>query len=229
VKREKSYLIKNIISTSVSVFPILLVVLLIRSFVVEPFRIPSGSMKPTLLEGDFILVKKFSYGINIPIINKSIFGINKPKNGDVIVFKHKNNVNMIKRVIGIPKDVILYNNKFIYINKKIQKQYDMGSTVDENNNNLQIHVRHKKEIIKNIQHDIYHIVGLKNRKYKFNNISVPKGKYFVMGDFRDNSQDSRIWGLVDKKFIIGKAFLIWMSWDNNSQDIRWERIGKDII
>lgn len=228
IKKEKSYIIKNTISIFVSIFPILFAVLLVRSFIAEPFRIPSGSMKPTLLEGDFILVKKFSYSINLPIFNKPIISLGKPKNGDVIVFKHNKNINMVKRIIGIPGDKLLYNNKFVYLNKKIQKQYDIGGTTDTNINKLQLHVRHKKEVIKNIKHDIYHIVGLKNRNYTFNNIHIPKNKYFVMGDFRDNSQDSRIWGLVDEKFIIGKAFLIWMSWDSNNKDIRWRRLGKDI-
>ena len=204
-------------------------VFFMRSFFFEPFLIPSGSMKPTLLEGDFIIVKKFKYDINIPILNKSMLRISDPKNGDVVVFKQKKNTNMIKRIVGIPQDEILYNNKFIYINGEIQKQYDIGANIDINGNNLSLHVRCKREVIKGIKHEIYHIVGLKNRSYKFNNIKVPRNKYFVMGDFRDNSQDSRIWGLVDRKCIIGKAILIWMSWDKINKDIRWDRIGKKII
>jgi signal peptidase I len=186
-------------------------------------------MKPTLLEGDFILVKKFTYDINIPIINKNLFHLSNPKNGDVIVFKNPQKINMIKRIVAIPNETVIYNNKLLYIDGNIQKQYDIGSTVDKNINGLILNVRRKKEIIKDIKHDIYHIIGLKNRKYEFNNILVPKKRYFVMGDFRDNSQDSRIWGLVSKDQIIGKAVLIWMSWDNNNSDIRWNRIGKSIL
>lgn len=118
--------------------------------------------------------------------------------------------------------------KNIYINYKIQKQFDIGSDIDKNINGLILNVRYKQEIIKNIKHDIFHIIGLKNRNYEFNNIIIPNDSYFVMGDFRDNSQDSRIWGIINKNQIIGKAILIWMSWDNNHYDIRWERIGKYI-
>jgi len=225
---SKNYILKNVISISISIFPILLAVFLVRSFLFEPFRIPSGSMKPTLLEGDFIIVKKFNYDINIPILNTSVFNLSKPTHGDVIVFKHKKNVTMIKRVVAIPGNKILYNNKFIYINNMIQKQYDIGGTTDKNINGLVLNVRYKKELLGNIKHDIYHIIGLKNRKYKFNNIEIPKNSYFVLGDFRDNSQDSRVWGLVHKKDILGKAILIWMSWDQNNKDIRWNRIGKKI-
>ena len=173
---ENGYLLNNIKSISYSLFPIFLLVFIIRSFLFEPFRIPSGSMKPTLLEGDFILVEKYKYDIKIPIINKILFNFNDPKYGDVIVFKHGKNTNMIKRIVGLPQDKILYSKKFVYINGEIQKQYDLGSTTDMNNNKLLLHVRHKKEVIKNIRHEIYHIVGLKSRKYKFNNIIRPKDK-----------------------------------------------------
>jgi len=225
---KDQFALKQIIEISKSIFPILLTVFFIRSFLFEPFRIPSGSMKPTLLEGDFIIVKKYSYDLNLPFLKTSILNINDPRSGDIIVFKHKRNINMVKRIVGIPEDKIFYKNKFIYINEKIQKQFDMGGTTDKNKNDLLLHVRKKKELIKNIRHDIYHIVGLKNRKYEFNNIKIKKNKYFVMGDFRDNSQDSRVWGLVDRKDIIGKVEIIWMSWDYTNKDVRWNRLGKKI-
>ena len=200
---------------------ILIIVLITRVFIIEPFVIPSGSMKPTLLIGDFIFVNKFIYTIKIPIIEKNI-NISKPKRGDVIIFKQKETY-FIKRIIGLPGDKIEYKNKKLYINK-IQIKHKYTGEIIKNTNSFNF-----EEIIdsKTI-YNIYYNKNYKFNNYKHNNIEVPKFSYFVLGDNRDNSDDSRYWGFVKEKNIIGKAFIKWLSFDNIENNIRWNRILKII-
>lgn len=182
-----------------SIIYILIAIFLIRSYIIEPFRIPSGSMEPTILIGDFILVNKFKYTF--------MANISKPKRGDIIVFKHKSGLLYIKRLIGLPGDKIEYKNKKIYINNiQIKTEYNGKFLSDIDRNCF-------KEII-NINKK-YNIC-LKNdnkEEYKFNNITIPDNLYFVLGDNRDNSDDSRYWGFVDKKDLLGEALLVWMNYD----------------
>ena len=173
--------------------------LFIRTFVVQAFKIPSGSMKPTLLVGDHILVNKFIYGIKIPFIDKNIIKLGKPKRGDVVVFKYPLDTkkDYIKRVIGLPGDKVELANKQLRIN---------GKVMDD-------------------PHASYSVYGnLRN----FGPIIVPAHHLFVMGDNRDESSDSRVWGFVPYAYLKGKAFLIYWSWDRTDFGVRWSRLG-DIV
>lgn len=213
-------------------FPILLIVLILRCFLAEPFRIPSGSMRPTLLEGDFVLVNKYEYGLRLPFTGQTLIGVRKPKRGEVMVFKHmkgKESIDMIKRVVGLPGDHIQYKNKTLYINGELAKQKFISELIDKNaGENRGWPVRHAIETLGGIQHDIFlHITSAE----PFQEFTVPPDCYFVMGDNRDNSDDSRSWGFVKDNEILGRAMWVWMSWDLSKpwwkcfQCIRWERIG----
>jgi signal peptidase I len=214
-------------------FPVILIVFLIRSFIVEPFRIPSGSMLPSLYIGDFILVNKSSYGVRLPIVNAKIFDVGSPKRGDVMVFRFPKDpsINYIKRVVGIPGDRILYKDKKLYINGRLMTQSDgrpyfFTPGGEERGEALRV-----TENLDGVKHDI-----LKTDQSELSRpeIVVPKGNYFVMGDNRDHSNDSRYWDFVPDENLVGKAFLIWFSWDMSWQDrkfwqrIVWERIGSPI-
>ncbi len=208
-----------------SLFPVILIVLLLRSFLVEPFRIPSGSMMPTLLIGDFILVNKYAYGVRLPVVNKKIIDIGKPKRGDVAVFRYPKDpsTDYIKRVIGLPGDRIAYYNKQIFVNgvpmalKDKELYVGVGSGVPHSG------TRVKLENLDGVEHDI--LVD-KNRARINAEFVVPERHYFVMGDNRDNSNDSRYWGTVPQENLVGRAFMIWMNWDNGA--VNWERIGEYI-
>ncbi|GLS27253.1 signal peptidase I [Marinibactrum halimedae] len=192
-----------------SFFPVLFVVLVLRSFLVEPFQIPSSSMEPTLEIGDFILVNKFTYGIRLPVVRTKVFDINTPKRGDVMVFfpPHKKQY-YIKRVIGLPGDKIQYTNNVLYINGEKQPQSLVASlpaarpmfqltteTLDGREHTMK----------KSIQPGPLSVHGV---------WEVPEGHYFMMGDNRDNSSDSRAWGVVPEENIVGKAFAVWMHWES---------------
>ncbi len=207
-----------------SFFPILLIVCVLRSFIAEPFRIPSGSMKPTLLEGDFILVNKFNYGIRLPLLGTKVIKMGEPKRGDILVFRFPKDtsIDFIKRVVGVPGDKIKYENKTLYINGKPMEQESLGQAYDTDLRGLSYKVKHFKENLEARPHSIYVHEG---NGPTMEEITVPAGMYFVMGDNRDSSEDSRRWGFVPENLILGKAFFIWMSWDGLSKDIRWQRIG----
>ncbi len=207
---------------SKSIFPILLLVLFIRSFVIEPYRIPSGSMIPTLVVGDFIIVNKYEYGIRMPITNQLLFANKKPDYGDVIVFQYPldKSINYIKRVIALPGDRIDYIDKQIFVNQKksshkkilkyqISKEdIGFGEIIEEK-------LFHNKHMI---------LVDKKTFGQDFSYI-VPKDTYFVLGDNRDNSNDSRYWGPVPEENLIGEAFMIWMFWNADSEYSLFDRIG----
>lgn len=212
-----------------SFFPILLVVFLLRSFLYEPFRIPTGSLKPTLNVGDFILVNKYAYGVRLPILHTKIFKNEEPKRGDIMVFRWPPNpsYDFIKRVIGLPGDRISYIDKVLYVNgEKIPQEFIQNSTdIDENGN--QWNVALKKEDFFGIQHDIYQVIDRVNEDFR--DVVVPPGMYFMMGDNRDSSADSRYWGFVPEQNIVGKAVRVWMSWDAGQYNIRWKRLGQKIV
>jgi signal peptidase I len=217
----------RIVEYARSFFPVILIVLLLRSFLVEPFRIPSNSMMPTLLTGDFILVNKFAYGLRLPVLNDKFLQIGEPKTGDVIVFRYPKDpsVDYIKRVVGVPGDHIEYRNKKIYINgKPIPQKYldsyrGVGSGVGMTGANL------VNEDLDGVEHDIL----VDPRRHMMDmEFDVPQNRYFVMGDNRDNSNDSRFWGTVPEENLVGKAFLIWMNWDSAANGIAWNRLGKPI-
>lgn len=224
-----------LVEMSRSFFPIILIVLLLRSFLVEPFRIPSNSMMPTLLTGDFILVNKFKYGIRLPVINKKIIEMGAPQRGDVVVFRYPKDpsVDYIKRVIGISGDQIEYRDKMLYINGTGLSYTAEGSYVGVGSGISMSGARVRNEEIDKISHDILIEPGGYEHRYtclQNNRFTVPEGHYFVMGDNRDNSNDSRFWCSVPDENLVGKAFMIWMNWDSAMEGlgITWDRIGKSI-
>jgi signal peptidase I len=207
-----------------SFFPIVLIVLLLRSFLAEPFRIPSGSMMPTLLVGDFILVNKFTYGIRLPVVNKKVIAINEPERGDIVVFRYPKDpsVDYIKRVIGLPGDKIVYDHKKLYINDESMDQVVIGRYQGLGQGQDMTGAEHLRENLKGIEHSILIRNEVPSDTFSY---VVPEGSYFVMGDNRDNSNDSRYWGTVPEENLVGKAFFIWMSWDWQHKGIGFDRIG----
>ncbi len=209
-------------------FPVILLVFVLRSFVVEPFRIPSGSMLPSLQVGDFILVNKFGYGLRLPVINKKMIDISSPKRGDVMVFRfpHDESINFIKRVVGLPDDNIEYRNKRIYVNGEPAPTVASGEYPFREAGKRHVLATRYLETLDNEQH--YILVDPSKRTSSMS-FTVPKGHYFVMGDNRDYSNDSRFWGFVPEANVIGRAFFIWFSWDVSAGGgIDWTRIGESI-
>lgn len=207
-----------------SFFPVVFVVFLLRSFIAEPFRIPSGSMMPTLLIGDFILVNKFTYGIRIPVINKKIIDISEPQRGDAVVFRYPKNpsVDYIKRLIGLPGDHIRYIDKQLYVNDQPIKYVSLGRYEGMGQGKSMTGAELLQEDLLGVKHKILINHRAPNIKGTF---IVPQGHYFMMGDNRDNSNDSRYWGTVPEENLVGKAFFIWMNWDWENTGIGFNRIG----
>jgi signal peptidase I len=209
-------------------FPVIIVVFLLRSFLFEPFKIPSGSMIPTLEVGDLILVNKFHYGVRLPVINTKIIANNDPKRGDVIVFHYPVDprIDYIKRVVGLPGDEISYSNHELKLNGQVVAHTPAGDGYDEERMRYMNILREK---LGDTEHRIQHEKGpgqmfrpitvfphQKNCSYSAEGLTckVPAGHYFVMGDNRDNSQDSRYWGFVPDENLVGRAFFIWMNFGN---------------
>lgn len=218
-----------------SFFPIILIVFSLRSFVIEPFKIPSGSMIPTLLVGDFILVNKYTYGIRLPVLNKKVLDINEPKRGDVLVFRYPEDpsIDYIKRVVGLPGDTITYHNKQLIINGEVIKMEYEGDYKYVESGFGYIYSDRFSEYLSEESHSILinqDIKGLQysnvrqfefreNCKYRRTGFTceVPPGNYFALGDNRDSSSDSRYWGFVPEVNIVGKAFMIWWNFGDFSR------------
>lgn len=211
-----------------SFFPVILAVLVIRSFLAEPFRIPSSSMMPTLLIGDFILVNKFAYGIRLPVSNHKLLAVGEPRRGDVVVFRFPQDprIDYIKRVVGLPGDRVSYRDKIVYVNDQAVPQEQIGAYRGEGAGAEMTGSVLKTERLFDAEHQI-----LQRRSgsgfYPLHEgpWTVPAGHYFVLGDNRDNSQDSRFWGFVPEENLVGKAFLIWMNWDRRNGGVDFGRIG----
>ena len=218
-KRLKKQKPPLIIEYGKSFFPILLVVFIIRSFIVEPFKIPSGSMMPTLISGDFIVVNKFSYGIRFPVWNKVLINLGKPNRGDVFVFHYPKDpsIDYIKRVIGLPGDEIRYENKELFINGTIINKTFLGKYSYTFNENEMLKASEFIETLDNSNYSIL-VHDIPSENYKFN---VPEGHYFAMGDNRDNSSDSRVWGFVSDELLVGKAFFIWLNFSEFNRIGTW--------
>lgn len=211
-------------------FPVIMLVFLLRSFVVEPFRIPSGSMLPTLHIGDFILVNKFIYGIRLPVVNEKVIETKAPERGDVMVFRfpHNPTINFIKRVVGLPGDKVVFEKKKLYVNDVLAELSDESEYKLEKSGLRTDLVKQIKETLDGIDHNIL----LDNSKGSTRTeVTVPDGHYFVMGDNRDHSNDSRFWGFVPEDNIVGQAFFIWFNWRSDGKDgssVDWSRIGSSI-
>jgi signal peptidase I len=186
-----------IVEYSRSLFPVLLIVLLFRSFLFEPFKIPSGSMIPTLLIGDFIVVNKYAYGLRLPVLNKKFLPVGEPERGDVIVFRYPvdPSVNFIKRLVGLPGDTISYRNKQLFVNGELVKQEDQGrySSSQVKCGTPRSDATRLTESLGGVEHDILIHESSGNRGGQW---EIPQGHYFVMGDNRDRSNDSREWNGV---------------------------------
>ncbi len=200
IKPKKSNLRENIEAITLAI----ILALFIRAFIVQAFKIPSGSMKNTLQIGDHILVNKFIYGVKLPFTSTTIIPYKNPQRGDIVVFKFREEPkkDFIKRTIGVPGDVIEIRNKKVYVNKKHLEQDHAIYT------------------------DFHIIPKAMQPRDNFGPVTVPEDSIFVMGDNRDHSYDSRFWGFVDLKDVKGKAFIIYWSWDNDNFGVRWGRIGK---
>jgi signal peptidase I len=208
-------------------FPVLLAVLILRSFIAEPFRIPSNSMMPTLLTGDFILVNKFAYGLRWPIINEKFVDIGSPERGDVVVFHppHHPEQDWIKRVIGLPGDRIGYFDDKVHINGEPVGYDSLGTYQGYDSGVGMSGAEELREQLPGQPHLVLERSGLPFRDPGEGEWVVPPGHYFVMGDNRDNSEDSRYWGFLPEENLRGKAFLIWMNIDGG---IDFSRVGQSI-
>lgn len=237
--RVEAYKEPILVEYSRSFFPVILIVLLLRSFLVEPFRIPSGSMMPTLLVGDFILVNKFAYGLRWPVVNRKFVDIGDPQRGDVVVFRfpREPSIDYIKRVVGVPGDEIHYRNKTLYVNGEPMPQTAVGKYVGLGAGEGMTNTDLRVEDLTGVEHQI--LVDPKWPDFKCNPFSalavggtlkVPESRYFVMGDNRDNSNDGRCWGFVPAENLVGKAFAIWMNWDSQLDGfpVDWGRLGNGI-
>jgi signal peptidase I len=210
---------------SVSFFPVILIVFLLRSFLVEPFKIPSSSMVPTLLVGDFILVNKFTYGIRLPVANRKVVPLHDPQRGDVMVFRYPEDPSLdyIKRVVGVPGDRIEYRNKRLTVNGSPVPEKQVDDYLSKER--MQFSKRFV-ETLNGVEHQILieddapalmapsrSFPHSANCNYNTSGLActVPPGHYFMMGDNRDNSSDSRVWGFVPDENIVGKAFFIWLN------------------
>ena len=243
------------VDTAVQIFPVIAFVLILRSFLYEPFQIPSGSMMPTLLDGDFILVNKFNYGLRDPVVRNKFIEIGLPERGDVVVFKYPVDpqVDYIKRVIGLPGDRIIYRDKSLYI-KPVCKPADKACSdfeqvvrtfrPEDSTPDGSYGLSRYTSDMPNKTHDILVNNGITARTPHYfkqagtqrDEFVVPKGQYFVMGDNRDNSLDGRFWGFVPEENLVGEAVAIWLSFTFDREqdsilphwiptDVRFERLG----
>jgi len=230
-KSEKYAHRPKVVQWSIELFPVLLLVLIFRGFIFEPFRVPSNSMMPTLLTGDFILVNKFDYGLRLPITNTKIIDFSKPERGDIIVFRYLtyernpgySGVDFIKRVVALPGDVISYEKDQLIINDKAIDYNKVGSYIGVDSGKPMNRYRLVRELIEAANHDI--LLHPSGHSKDLPKITIPDGHYFVMGDNRSHSSDSRFWGFVPEEFILGKAIGIWMHWDWNYNTMQFSRIG----
>lgn len=217
-----------IIEQSRSLFFVFLFVLIFRSFVGQQFSVPTGSLEPTVIPGDILLVDQFSYGLRLPVWRTKIFNIGEPKRGDIVLFKWpvNPNYNYVKRLIGLPGDKISYLNKILYVNGKKAPQTFIADEKSKDESGQIVLVKKMQEQLNDVPHTIY--VRPDRRAEDFKNLTVPEGMYFMMGDNRDDSDDGRYWGFVPERAIIGKARRIGVSWDSDKHRLRLSRFGRKL-
>jgi len=222
-----------VVDYSKAFFPVLAIVLILRSFVAEPFRIPSNSMMPTLLTGDFILVNKFAYGLRMPITNTKFLAIGEPARGDVVVFHFpgrsdddpNKGVDFIKRVIGLPGDRIGYHDNQVSVNGEVLSYERVGTYAGRGKGAEMTGATELRENLPGRPHAVLETDSSPFMDSGEGDFVVPDGHYFVMGDNRDHSDDSRYWGVLPERQLRGKAFLIWLSIDGG---VQFKRIGTSI-
>ena len=215
-------------------FPVFLIVFVVRCFFFNHYRVPSQSLEPTIMPGDFVLVNQFDYGFHSPLTNKEWIHVGEPKTGQIAIFQWpvNRNISFIKRVIGVPGDKISYINKVLYINGKKQPQKFVGYSEDTDDGVTFWKMKKMIETLGGVKHYMYVCADSNNcpvqTKEDFYNVTVPAGHYFMMGDNRDNSDDTRGWGMVPASNLTGTGKFIWMSWDPYKHHVNWERIGNKL-
>lgn len=226
-KREQGKKASVLVEYSRSFFPVLFIVLIIRSFIIQPYRVPTGSLEPTVMPGDFIAVNQFAYGLRLPIGNYKIVPVGKPKRGDIVLFHWPVHPSIIfvKRLVGLPGDHVVYKDKILTINGKIASQTRLTTGLDVEPDSPPIPVEKRSEDLLGVVHNIQVRADGEGETANID-VVVPPNCYFMMGDNRDNSDDSRMWGCVPEANLVGKAFAVWLSWDSEQKSIRWQRIGK---
>ncbi|MDJ0808322.1 MAG: signal peptidase I [Gammaproteobacteria bacterium] len=235
-KQEKDAVLPHYVEYARSFFPIFLIVLLLRAFLAEPFRIPSGSMMPSLLVGDFILVNKFTYGIRMPVTKTKLIEVNEPERGDVVVFRWPVNprLDYIKRLVALPGDKVRYQNKTLFINGEPMKIDPIGQYTPVGSGMRALGSFEGREDLMGVEHSI--LVNPLAPDFSpsctfmgYQEVEVPEGHYLMVGDNRDDSNDGRCWGFVPEANLVGKAFFVWFSLDwQRPGFIAWDRIGNSI-
>jgi signal peptidase I len=208
---------------------VLIVIWTVRSFIIQPYVVPTGSLEPTIQPGDFIAVTQYSYGVRMPILGDVLIPVAQPQHGDIALFRWPGNRDIlyIKRVVGLPGDHIAYRNKTLYINDKPMPQHVVVDNILQDEAGHRIHVTEKKESLMNHEHRIQQYADIEDAQWI--DVVVPPHHYFMMGDNRDNSSDSRAWGMVPDQNLVGKAQFIWLSLANHPFTIRWDRIGDRLV
>ena len=226
-ERDDAIPAPTVVEYARSFFPVLLLVLVVRSFLAEPFRIPSESMLPTLEVGDFIVVNKFSYGVRLPVVHTEVLDLGEPDRGDVVVFRYPRDpsVNYIKRVVGLPGDQIAYYNRRVFVNGKPVPIERVGPYRPPGARPGAEPLIRFRERLGDTTHAMLLDPGGNSLEGEF---VVPEGRYFVLGDNRDHSNDSRRWGYVPASNLVGEAEMIWMHWDWGGGGVDWSRIGNTI-
>lgn len=211
-----------------SLFPLLLLIWILRSFIVQPYVVPTGSMEPSIIPGDFIAVTQYNYGLRFPVWPVLLVKTGEPKRGDIALFRapHKKNMTYVKRVIGLPGDHIQYIKRVLYINGTRCSQTYMKSTMDIEPQHWRRRVNEYQENLLGVKHAIYLTIAGKRQRFADFDYIVPAGHYFMMGDNRDNSSDSRVFGAVAASHLIGRADVIWLSYNAKDKRVRFSRIGR---
>jgi signal peptidase I len=225
----------KVVEYSRSFFPVLFIVLFIRSFIGQLFVVPTGSLEPTIMPKAYIIVNQFAYGLRLPIAETKFLPIGEPKRGDIVLFHSPAvpNMDLIKRVIGLPGDRISYVNKVLYINDQAAPQTFVAYATDGNSDQGPAWaVKVMEEDLLGVKHRIYvcapSTANCPTNNIDFKNLVVPAGEYFMMGDNRDDSADSRYWGFVPERNIMGKGWRVLLSWNTATNSMRWDQAGNKL-
>ena len=230
-------LVPKVVEYARSFFPVFLVVLIIRSFLLQLFVVPTGSLEPTIMPKAYIVVNQFAYGLRLPVLESKLIPIGEPQRGDIVLFHSPvvPNMDLIKRTVGVPGDHISYINKVFYINGQEAKQTPVGYTTDSTSDaGPSWPVQVVQEDLLGVKHNIYICPKTATGCFgaqgtgDFRNLVVPAGYYFMIGDNRDSSDDSRYWGLVPEKNIMGKGWRVLFSWNTATSSMRWSQVWQKL-